>query len=78
VIPHYTIRSWERDERPIVAGTGMPFNMSPGRHPLRILLRDGTAEQVSEALSALEGDMRMRPPSQVRSAHVLDHDERLP
>lgn len=78
VISHYTIRSRERDERPIVAGTGAAFTMSPGRHPLRIMLQDGTAEQVSEALSALEEDMRMRPPYQVRSAHVLDHDERLP
>ena len=78
VIPHYTIRSRERDERPIVAGTGTAFKISPGRHPMHILLRDGTAEQVSEALSGLEEEVRMRPPYQVRSAHVLDHDERLP
>ena len=78
VIPHYTIRTRERDERPIVAGTGTAFNRSPGRHPLRIMLQDGTAEQVSEALSDMEDDLRMRPPYQVRSAHVLEHGERLP
>lgn len=78
VIPHYTIRSREQDRRPIVTGEGTAFKISPGRHPMGIMLQNDTAARVSEALSALEDDMRMRPPYQVRSAHVLDHDERLP